>query len=66
MQRSLFSSLFKRYYDDLYSTALRYVKVPEMAEDIVQQVFLRLWEKGDGIKEITHKLLLRPIGWRCA
>jgi RNA polymerase sigma-70 factor (ECF subfamily) len=40
-----FGIVFNHYYDHLYTVALIYTKVHELAEDIVQQVFLRLWEK---------------------
>jgi len=40
-----FGIVFNHYYDHLYTVALIYTKVHELAEDIVQQVFLRMWEK---------------------
>lgn len=36
--------LYNRYRRGVYSFLLRYVKVPSMAEDLLQDVFLKLWE----------------------
>lgn len=38
-----FSTLFKDYYKRLYVFAARFVKDPESAENIVQDVFVKLW-----------------------
>jgi len=40
-----FRVLFERYHVQLYCVAKKYVKSPEIAEDAVQDVFLKLWEK---------------------
>ncbi|CDS98181.1 MULTISPECIES: RNA polymerase sigma-70 factor [Sphingobacterium] len=40
-----FEQLFRTYYQELHRSAFRYVRDSESAEEIVQQVFLRLWEK---------------------
>ena len=40
-----FSSLFREYYEQLYLFAGRFVKDPQSAENIVQDVFVRLWEQ---------------------
>ncbi|MFK8161834.1 MAG: RNA polymerase sigma-70 factor [Lewinella sp.] len=37
--------LFRRYYVDLCRTALRFVNDEQEAEDIVQNLFISLWEK---------------------
>ena len=38
-----FLIIYNRYRHQLYAHILRYVKIPEFAEDIVQDVFLKLW-----------------------
>jgi len=38
-----FETLFRRYYRYLYSIAVQYVKDPELAEDALQEVYLKLW-----------------------
>ena len=40
-----FSSLFETYYSPLCEFAYRYVKQKEVMEDVVQEVFVRIWEK---------------------
>lgn len=37
------AELYNRYSDLVYSVALRVVKQPEAAEDILQEIFLQLW-----------------------
>ncbi len=39
-----FHSLFEQFYDPLCKYAFCYVKQPEACEDIVQDVFVRIWE----------------------
>jgi RNA polymerase sigma-70 factor (ECF subfamily) len=51
--KDAFEYLFRRYYDVFYSTALTYLKVRERAEDVVQQVFMKLWEKRAGLTGIS-------------
>lgn len=41
--RSAFEVLFRAYSVPLCAFALRYVTVPEVAEEIVQDVFLKIW-----------------------
>lgn len=45
MKNSELQDLFVEYYPALKSFAVRYVGAAEVAEDLVQDVFLRLWEK---------------------
>jgi len=47
-----FQHLFLTYYDLIYSTSLLYTKVHEMAEDVAQQVFLKVWEKREALATI--------------
>lgn len=39
-----FEQLFKKYYQDLCQFCFRYVKQEETAEEIVQDVFVKLWQ----------------------
>ncbi|HEX5025700.1 MAG TPA: sigma-70 family RNA polymerase sigma factor [Agriterribacter sp.] len=71
--RLAFEQLFYSHWDMVYSTALVMTKVPEMAGDIAQDVFLSLWEnrqkaavieniKGflyTSVKFLVHKRLRR-------
>lgn len=47
--------LFVEYYPALKSFAVRYVNSAEVAEDLVQDVFLRLWEKGELLDDVEEK-----------
>jgi RNA polymerase sigma-70 factor (ECF subfamily) len=48
--RAMFSWLFDRYSHTMYLIALDILKDHEMAKDIVQESFLKLWEKSDTIE----------------
>jgi RNA polymerase sigma-70 factor (family 1) len=48
-----FQMLFEHYYHRLYSTALMNVKVHETAEDVVQQVFLKIWQRRADMNEVA-------------
>ncbi|MGI8550495.1 MAG: sigma factor, partial [Dehalococcoidia bacterium] len=41
--RESFEALYRRYADLVYSIALRVLADPQLAQDISQEVFLRLW-----------------------
>ena len=47
---SAFSSIFEAYYRDLVMFAFTFTKNTENAEDAVQEVFTRLWEKRRELK----------------
>lgn len=42
-----FASLFRKYYEPLYQFAGRFVKDAQTAESIVQDVFVKIWEKRE-------------------
>jgi RNA polymerase sigma-70 factor (ECF subfamily) len=42
-----FRTLYSRYSGLVYSTALRVLRDPQIAEDMVQEIFLRIWRKPD-------------------
>ncbi|MEJ8818708.1 RNA polymerase sigma factor [Lacibacter sp. H407] len=39
-----FLTLYDRYHPLVYNWVLKLVKVPELAEDIVQEVFIKIWQ----------------------
>lgn len=47
-----YETLFNHYFDPVYSTAFMYCKSRELARDVVQQVFLKVWEKREGLREV--------------
>jgi RNA polymerase sigma-70 factor (ECF subfamily) len=53
-QEAAFRTLFHTYFDNLYGAAFAYTKVHEQAEDVVQQVFLTLWEKRQTLLSVEN------------
>ena len=47
-----FQLVFDRYRNHTYKVAMMYVKSPVIAEEIVQDVFLKLWFQRKNLKEI--------------
>lgn len=43
--KEAFEQIFKKYYKDLCRYALRFLRKEELAEEIVQDLFITLWEK---------------------
>ena len=48
--RAAFSFLVRRHQTALYNFALRQVRVPQVAEDVVQEAFVRVVSKADEFK----------------
>jgi RNA polymerase sigma-70 factor (family 1) len=46
-----FTSIYHKYHKQLYFIAIKYVKDPDLAEDVVQDVFIKLWSYRDNLKE---------------
>lgn len=53
-----YREIFGKYFPKVFEAALAYTKVPEQAEDIVQGVFLKLWEKREQLA-----LIKSPKDW---
>lgn len=47
-----FRQLFDRYWDNIYGVALTFTKSPDIAEEIVQDVFLKIWLKRDQLPAV--------------
>lgn len=47
--KEAFNEIYNRYYPKLRGYVLKYVKVPEYTEDIVQDAFLKVWEIRESI-----------------
>src|SRR5580658_712417 len=45
---SAMASLFDRYSKVVYSVALRVLRDPAAAEDVLQEVFMQIWRNSDG------------------
>lgn len=49
-----FRIIYNRYYQRMYSFAGKVVKSPHVAEEIVQEVFIRLWEQRELLSEVKN------------
>jgi RNA polymerase sigma-70 factor (family 1) len=47
-----FGVVFDRYRPKVYNLALKFLKSPALAEEVVQEVFLRIWLKRSELEEI--------------
>jgi RNA polymerase sigma-70 factor (family 1) len=55
---SAFTEIYNRYYDRIFQLAFAYAKLTELAEDVAQQVFLKLWERRKELRKTEN-----PEGW---
>lgn len=46
--------MFDSYWNKIYQVALSFLKVPDQAQDAVQQVFIKLWEKRNKLPEVEN------------
>lgn len=53
---AVFGALVTAHCDRLCKYAYRYVRSREAAEDVVHEVFTRLWERGDDLVELRDPL----------
>ena len=51
---SAFSALFRQYYEQLYYFASRFLKDSQTSENIVQDVFVKLWEQREKLEISTN------------
>ena len=49
--RLMFTLCYDRYHRGIYLFVLKYVRCEALAEDIVQEVFFRLWCNRRGLRE---------------
>lgn len=49
-----FSSLFRLFYPRLLSFALQYVHVKETAEEITNDVFIKLWNRKEYLEQVNN------------
>jgi len=48
-----FESLYRHYGESVQLFLLRYVKVPELAEDLSQEVFSKIWENRQAMAQVN-------------
>lgn len=59
-----FNSLYRKYSNRLYRFALGYLKSEDEAEELVQEVFMKIWEKRAELKkELSFKSFLFTIAF---
>lgn len=65
--KSAFTLLFKKYYQDLVFFSLKYITEKETSEDIVQSIFLKLWRdrKDIVINTSLKSFLLKSVRNAC-
>ena len=49
-----FRNLFHQYWDNIYQVSLMLTKSPDLAEDMVQEIFLKIWLKRKNLSEIEN------------
>src|SRR5215213_896832 len=55
--QSAYKELFARFYTSLQQFPVSFVRSPEVAEEIVSDVFIKVWKKRAGLNRI-HNLKL--------
>ena len=62
-----FQALFVEYYPVLISFGMKYVGVKETVEDLVQDVFVKIWETRESLKNIDDlsAYLYQMVRFRC-
>jgi RNA polymerase sigma-70 factor (ECF subfamily) len=58
-----YRKIYVLYKDDIYKVVIRYIKSHELAEDISQDIFIKIWEKRGKLLSVGH---LRPYLWNFA
>ncbi|WP_257666359.1 RNA polymerase sigma factor [Parapedobacter tibetensis] len=48
-----FKLIFDHYNSRVYTFALKYLKSTQQAEEATQEIFLKLWEKGESLSDIV-------------
>lgn len=56
--QAAFAAFFQRYFDELYLIIYKYTKRHTEAEDIVQSVFIKAWEKRHLFRDMDD-----PMSW---
>ncbi|HMI64208.1 MAG TPA: sigma-70 family RNA polymerase sigma factor [Puia sp.] len=48
-----YSVIYDRYWKKIYATALHYLRSPQWAQDLVQDIFLKIWIKRTTLAEVN-------------
>lgn len=49
-----FQMLFEKYWSHVFSTVKKLVKSPELAEDISQEIFVKVWHRREELSTISN------------
>jgi RNA polymerase sigma factor (sigma-70 family) len=60
--KQAYSTLFVRFYDNLYAYSLKLTKEDDLSHDIVQELFVNLWVSRHKLKPVSN---LKPYLLRC-
>jgi len=47
-----FDAVYNNYYSEVNQFVLRYVKSPQLAEDLSQEIFIKVWERRANLAEV--------------
>lgn len=63
--RQAFDAIYVRYWESLYLSANRLIRLPAQAEDIIQDIFVNLWLKRAEYSILDlHAYLLTAVRFR--
>ncbi|MCY1719392.1 sigma-70 family RNA polymerase sigma factor [Prolixibacteraceae bacterium Z1-6] len=51
--REALGKIFQIYYKELYFYGLKIVPIPELVKDVIQEMFVQLWEKRDNLGQVV-------------
>lgn len=49
-----YRTLFELYWDSVYAIGLKLTKSPELAKDLAQESFIKVWNHREKLTEVTH------------
>ncbi|MGN6292932.1 MAG: RNA polymerase sigma factor [Chitinophagaceae bacterium] len=53
-EQAAFRQVFEQYWDQVYAVGLKISKSPELAKDLAQETFMKLWHQRAQLKEVTN------------
>jgi RNA polymerase sigma-70 factor (ECF subfamily) len=49
-----YREIFERYWNKVYAIGLRLSKSPELAKDLAQEIFIKVWNNREKLPEVTN------------
>lgn len=53
-EQDAFRQIFERYWDQVYAVGLKISKSPELAKDLAQETFMKVWHQRAQLKDVTN------------